>query len=74
MNRDIVTGNWTQVKVVVKGQRGRLTDDQLDVIAARRSELVGKIQERYGLTKVEAERQIKRFEEHNKEDPTKYSS
>jgi uncharacterized protein YjbJ (UPF0337 family) len=74
MNRDIVAGNWTQVKGAVKGQRGRLTDDQLDEIAGRRSELVGKIQERYGLTKEEAERQIKRFEVRNKEDPTKYSS
>jgi uncharacterized protein YjbJ (UPF0337 family) len=74
MNWDIVEGNWKQFKGKVKGQWGKLTDDQLDVIAGKRTELAGKIQESYGLTKEEAEQQIKRFEERNKEDPTKYSS
>jgi len=74
MNWDIVEGNWKQFKGKVKGQWGKLTDDQLDVIAGKRTELAGKIQESYGLTKEEAEQEIKRFEERNKERPTKYSS
>jgi uncharacterized protein YjbJ (UPF0337 family) len=51
----------------VKAQWGKLTNDQLDVIAGNRTQLAGKTQEAYGVTKEEAETQIKRFEEVNKE-------
>lgn len=67
MNWDIVEGNWKQFKGNVKAQWGKLTDDQLDVIAGRRVELAGKIQEAYGITTDQAEQQIKRFEERNKD-------
>ena len=73
MNWDTVAGNWKQFKGKVQAQWGKLTDDQLDVIAGRRTELAGKIQEVYGLSKEEADSQIKRFEDRNKEDPTIYS-
>jgi len=63
MNWDKVEGNWKQFKGKVKEQWGRLTDDQLDVIAGRRDQLAGKIQEAYGITRDEAERQIKAFED-----------
>lgn len=45
MNWDIVEGNWKQFKGNVKQQWGKLTDDHLDVIAGKRVELAGKIQE-----------------------------
>ena len=67
MNWDIVEGNWKQFKGKVKAQWGNLTDDQLDVIAGKRTELAGKVQESYGISKDEAEEQIKRFEAHNKD-------
>ncbi len=67
MNWDIVEGNWKQFKGKVKAHWGNLTDDQLDVIAGKRTELAGKVQESYGITKDEAEEQIKRFEAHNKD-------
>jgi len=67
MNWDIVEGNWKQFKGKVKAQWGKLTDDHLDVIAGRRDQLVGKVQEAYGITKDEAEQQIKHFEESNKD-------
>jgi uncharacterized protein YjbJ (UPF0337 family) len=67
MNWDIVEGNWKQFTGKVKAQWGKLTDDQLDVIAGKRVELAGKIQEAYGITKDEAEQQIKKFEEINKD-------
>lgn len=51
MNWNIVEGNWKQFKGQVKIQRGKLTDHQLDVIAGRRVELAGKVQEAYGITK-----------------------
>lgn len=62
MNWDRVEGNWKQFKGEVKQQWGKLTDDHLDVIAGRRDELAGKIQEAYGISKDEAEKQIRKFE------------
>jgi uncharacterized protein YjbJ (UPF0337 family) len=67
VNWDIVEGNWKQFRGKVKAQWGKLTDDHLDVIAGKRVELAGKIQETYGLTKDEVEKQIKDFEERNKD-------
>jgi uncharacterized protein YjbJ (UPF0337 family) len=61
MNWDRIEGNWNQFKGRVKEQWGKLTDDDVDVIAGRRDQLVGKIQESYGITKDEAEKQVERF-------------
>jgi uncharacterized protein YjbJ (UPF0337 family) len=65
MNEDRVEGNWKQFKGKVKEQWGRLTDDDLDVIAGQRDQLSGKIQERHGVARDEAERPIKDFETRN---------
>ena len=62
MNWDIVEGKWTQFKGDVKKQWGKLTDDELDVIAGNRDKLVGKIQEKYGCTMDEAEKQVSGWE------------
>jgi len=67
MNWDIVEGNWKQFKGKVKTQWGKLTDDHLDVIAGKRTELAGKIQEAYGISKDEAEEQIKAFEKRSED-------
>ncbi len=58
MNWDRIEGNWKQFKGNAKVQWGKLTDDQLDVIAGKRDSLAGKIQETYGITKDETERQL----------------
>lgn len=58
MNWDRIEGNWKQFKGGVKEQWGKLTDDDLDVAAGKRDKLAGRIQERYGIAKDEAERQI----------------
>jgi len=58
MNWDRIEGNWKQFKGNVKVQWGKLTDDQLDVIAGKRDNLAGKIQETYGISKDEAEKQL----------------
>ena len=52
---DIVEGNWKQFKGKVLVRWGKLNDDNLDLIAGKRNELAGKIQETYGTTKDEAE-------------------
>jgi len=62
MNWDRIEGNWKQFKGKVKAQWGKLTDDQLDVIAGNRDQLVGKVQESYGIAKDEAERQVSDWE------------
>ena len=58
MNWDRIEGNWKQFKGKAREQWGDLTDDDLDVVGGKRQQLAGKIQERYGLAKDEAERQI----------------
>jgi len=57
MNEDILKGKWLQFKGEAKKQWGKLTDDDLDVIAGEKDKLIGKIQERHGHNKEEAERQ-----------------
>lgn len=58
MNWDIVEGNWKQLKGSAKEQWGKLTDDELDVAAGKRDKLAGLVQEKYGKTKDEAEREV----------------
>ena len=59
MNWDRVQGNWKQVAGKVKKQWGKLTSDVLIEINGERDELAGKIQEAYGITRDEADRQIR---------------
>ncbi|KKL52125.1 hypothetical protein LCGC14_2288630 [marine sediment metagenome] len=61
MNWDRVQGNWKQMKGSVQAEWGKLTDDEIDQAAGDRQMLVGKIQERYGIAKDEAERQVDEF-------------
>jgi uncharacterized protein YjbJ (UPF0337 family) len=58
MDWNRVEGNWKQMKGKVKEQWGKLTDDDLDVIEGKRTELAGRLQERYGYAKDEAEKNI----------------
>jgi uncharacterized protein YjbJ (UPF0337 family) len=67
MNWDIVEGNWKQFKGKAKEQWGKLTDDDLDIIAGKRDQLAGRIQEAYGVDKDEAEKQIRDFEKRNED-------
>ena len=62
MNWDTIAGTWKQGTGKVKEQWGKLTNDDLDVIAGKRDQLVGRIQERYGIAKDEAEKQVKTWE------------
>jgi uncharacterized protein YjbJ (UPF0337 family) len=61
MNWDQIKGSWNQVKGHARKKWGDLTDDDLDRIAGNRDLLVGKIQENYGITKEEADRQVENF-------------
>ena len=58
MNKDQVAGNWKQLKGRARQKWGKLTDDQLDQARGRREELVGQIQEAYGRSREEVEREV----------------
>ncbi len=62
MNWDQVSGSWKAMKGKVKEQWGKLTDDDLDVIAGKRDQLLGRLQQKYGYSKEEAEREVDRWE------------
>jgi uncharacterized protein YjbJ (UPF0337 family) len=61
MNWDRVKGNWKQFTGKVKQKWGKLTDDDLTAIAGKRDELLGRLQERYGYEKDQAERELDAF-------------
>jgi uncharacterized protein YjbJ (UPF0337 family) len=63
MNWDQIAGNWKQVKGTVRQKWGKLTDDDVDVIAGKRDILLGKIQERHGIAREEAEKELKAWED-----------
>jgi uncharacterized protein YjbJ (UPF0337 family) len=56
MNWDQIQGKWRQFKGSAKRQWGKFTDDDLEYIAGHRETLIGKLQERYGLAKEEAQK------------------
>ncbi len=62
MNWDQIAGNWKQLKGRAKEQWARLTDDDLTFINGKRDQLIGRVQERYGIAKEDAERQVKDWE------------
>jgi uncharacterized protein YjbJ (UPF0337 family) len=63
MNWDQIEGNWKILKGKAKQQWGRFTDDELDVIAGKKDVLIGKLQERYGMARQEAEREANHWGE-----------
>jgi uncharacterized protein YjbJ (UPF0337 family) len=57
MNWDEIAGKWKQFKGSAKQRWGKLTDDDLDYVAGTRDKLIGRLQEKYGIIKEDAERQ-----------------
>lgn len=62
MNWERISGNWTHWRGRVRERWGRLTDDELSRVDGRREQLAGRIQQTYGLTREEAERQLRNWE------------
>ena len=58
MNEDTLKGQWTQLKGNVREQWGKLTNDDVDEIQGRSEQLIGKIQQRYGVARDEARKQF----------------
>jgi uncharacterized protein YjbJ (UPF0337 family) len=61
MNEDKLQGQWKQLAGKVKAQWGKLTDDDLTIADGDSEYLEGKLQERYGIARDEAKRQVKEF-------------
>ena len=71
MNENELKGNWQNMKGKVREQWGKLTDQDMEVIAGKRDQLVGKLRERYGHAQGESERLVKEFEDSSRESDVK---
>jgi uncharacterized protein YjbJ (UPF0337 family) len=61
MNWTSVEGKWNELKGQVRSHWGKLTNDDIDVIAGKRDELIGRLQQRYGMAQDAAEREVDSF-------------
>jgi uncharacterized protein YjbJ (UPF0337 family) len=59
MNRDMLEGQWTQLKGTIREQWGKLTNDDVDEIRGRSEQLISKLQQRYGVAREEAQWQFR---------------
>ena len=66
MDWNRIEGNWKVFKGQVQQQWGKLTNDDLDIIAGNREELIGRIQHTYGIARDEAEKQVTLWEKDKK--------
>ena len=58
MDWNIIEGKWKELKGKAREEWGKLTDDDLEIMAGSKDKLAGRIQERYGIAKEDAERQV----------------
>ena len=61
MNWDQIEGKWKEYGGRFREKWGKLTDDDWNVIAGKRDQLIGKIQQRYGVEKEHAQREVDDF-------------
>src|ERR1700724_2123775 len=61
VNWDQVQGNWKQLASSVRARWGQLTSDDLNVISGHREELIGRLEQRYGIAKDEARNQVEQW-------------
>jgi uncharacterized protein YjbJ (UPF0337 family) len=62
MNNQILKGNWMELKGDIRETWGKLTDDDMEVIAGKRDQLIGHIQQRYGKAMDVVEHEVQAFE------------
>ena len=66
MNWDQIKGNWNQLKGKAQKEWGKLTDDDMKIIEGEQTQLVGRIQERYGYTREQAEKAVAEWHERSR--------
>lgn len=64
-----IGGNWKEWKGRLRERWGEITDDEWNVIAGKREQLIGRLQQRYGISEEEAVRQVEAFEQSGDEAP-----
>lgn len=69
MNKDIISGKWTQLKGKAQAKWGDLTDDDLKVAEGNAEYLAGRLQERYGWAKDRAHDEVRDFQKSLDNDP-----
>ena len=72
MNKDIISGKWTQLKGKAQAKWGDLTNDDFDVAEGNAEYLTGRLQERYGWARDRAEKEVKAFDESLRKDDPDY--
>jgi uncharacterized protein YjbJ (UPF0337 family) len=68
MNWDRIEGNWKQIAGKAREKWGKLTDDDIEKVGGKKDQLIGRIQERYGIAKDEADRQADEWAKAMKEE------
>jgi uncharacterized protein YjbJ (UPF0337 family) len=66
LNKEMLKGKWKQLKGSVKERWGKMTEDEINQIEGSTEKLIGKVQERYVITREKAEEQVNEFLEENK--------
>jgi uncharacterized protein YjbJ (UPF0337 family) len=61
MNADILKGKWNQLRGEIRSRWGKFTDDDVDQIQGETEKMIGKLQERYGYSRQQAERELNEF-------------
>jgi uncharacterized protein YjbJ (UPF0337 family) len=61
MNWDQISGQWREAKGKLRAKWGKLTDDDLEAINGKKDVLIGRLQQRYGQKKDDAERDVDTF-------------
>lgn len=69
MAEEILKGQWRQLRGAAKKQWGKLTDDELDEVQGNWDQLVGKLQKEYGYSKQQAESEVSKFLDRNRQSP-----
>lgn len=69
MNWDQIQGKWTQLKGRAREEWGELTDNEIQEAKGEREQMLGLIQEKYGRTREEAERELSRWQTKLDDDP-----
>jgi uncharacterized protein YjbJ (UPF0337 family) len=61
MDWDRLQVKWPVMRAQLRHRWGRLTEDDLDVIAGHRETFIGRVEERYSVDREEAQRRIEEW-------------
>ncbi len=71
MNWDQIEGKWTEMKGEIRKKWAKLTDDDMEYIGGNKDKFVGRLQQRYGNSKEQAERDLDEWQRGITETPTR---